>query len=380
MTSNARCKGERLGSVAALAGAQELDDAYRIHRPSFGPHLHCDRRDTHLLLSLPTRHAQMGLRIGPSGIVAATTGAVILALGGLGLAWAACVDPGDLVADGIDCLRFDPTTPTDVTTSYDDAKLIPGAGFLQLGLESFPGGGYPFTNIQYAGPSYVAVSPPSSSSSLFPDSTHTNIQSVTVTRPSYVKFTIPAGAAPLHGAILQVVFTVNNDGAATNGVLADQTLNDYFSATRTFRTLAPTKQPTRSPTVRKMRGLGLCCLAAFSRLLTLAARLTPRQRAPTQLPSTTPTQRPTQAPTTASPTRSPSQRPTQLPTQSPSQRPTQAPTTAQPTRSPSVAPSKAPSTAPTQRPTAPTQSPSQRPTQLPTTGPSRGPTRAPVSG
>lgn len=136
-----------------------------------------------------------------------------------------------------------------------DVKLIPGAGFLQLALQSTPGGSYPLTNIEYAGPSYTPFNPSSATTSLVPDNTYTKIQSVTVTRPSYVRFTIPAGTVPLYGAIIQVIFTVNNNGQASaptptapDGILLDVTGNDYFSATRATRTLQPTRAPTFTPT------------------------------------------------------------------------------------------------------------------------------------
>lgn len=196
------------------------------------------------------------VRLGVS-LAAASTGAAAAALALLGGAWAACIVPGDLEQEGIDCLRFDPSTPTTVTTYYEDVKLIPGPGYLQLSLQSTPGGSYPLTNIEYKGASYVAFSPSSSTTSLFPDTTYTDIQQVTVTLPSYIRFTIPAGAVPYYGAIVQVVFTVNRDGAASaptpeapDGVLLDITGNNYFSATRITRTLAPTRPPTRAPTRR----------------------------------------------------------------------------------------------------------------------------------
>lgn len=58
------------------------------------------------------------VRLGAS-LVAATTGAAAAALAFLGGALAACVIPGDLEVEGIDCQRFDPTTTTTITTYYE---------------------------------------------------------------------------------------------------------------------------------------------------------------------------------------------------------------------------------------------------------------------
>lgn len=193
-------------------------------------------------------------RLGLSLATAATGMAVLLGL--LGDAWAACIEPGNLVVDGIDCLRIDPTTTTTITTYYDDVKIIPGNGYIQLALESFPAGGYTYADIQYKGASYTTFNPSSRNTGLFPDAEYTTIQQVTLTRPSYINFSIPAGVVPLYGGILQVGLAINNNRAASaptptapDGVLLDITGNDYFSATRSFRTLQPTKAPTQTPTV-----------------------------------------------------------------------------------------------------------------------------------
>lgn len=82
---------------------------------------------------------------------AAAAGAVILALV-VGGTWAACVLPGNLVTNGVDCIRFDPTTSTTITLYFDDANLIGGAGqYIQLGTLSQPGVNYPVEDIQVCG-------------------------------------------------------------------------------------------------------------------------------------------------------------------------------------------------------------------------------------
>eukprot|EP00035_Acanthoeca_spectabilis_P040167 m.67777 g.67777 ORF g.67777 m.67777 type:complete len:798 (-) comp9881_c0_seq2:128-2521(-) len=141
-----------------------------------------------------------------------------------------------------------------------------------------------------------------------------------------------------------------------------------------FRTLPPTRLPTRAPQFV----LAPIQVAPFS----IATRppVSRAPTAPTRVPTRAPTRLPTRPPTRL-PTRLPTRPPTRLPTVAPTELPTFVPTSRRPTRVPSTRPpTQPPSRPPTLPPTrVPTQPPTGAPTLPPTRLPTRLPTRAPTT-
>lgn len=186
---------------------------------------------------------------------------------------AACVVPGDLILDGIDCLVFDPATPTTIVANFTDANLgknnAGGTSFLQVGFRSNLNA--PINDIGYRannGTSYQLFQP---TNDIIATTTYryTSINQFYSTNPSFVQINIPGGnVAKLNETFDFTLFT-NNDGTTEpDGALAAGIGNDYAAITRNFRSIPATNSPTGTPTT-----------------------------APTTRPTSAPTIRPTAVPT-----------------------------------------------------------------------------------
>lgn len=182
--------------------------------------------------------------------------AVLSLISSFGDAEAACVVQGNLNINGIDCLVFDPATPTTIVAQLTDPNLgqnVGGNSYLQVGFKTnFTG---PVNDIGFRAnnkTTYQLFSPTNDILST-PSYSYTSINQFYSTNPSYVQCTIPGGNVIQAGNSYQLVLLTNTDGLTGSDGQLIRGLGNFFAAIpRDFESIPVTSSPTGTPTTSPM--------------------------------------------------------------------------------------------------------------------------------